>query len=513
MAIERSKKAVIDGQEVSYTETVHKQSVSFLKAETTPTDELELDLEKKNADYNSQFPNWERLSDCFEGGGSIQNAADNMYLVKRTDEAQKKYNVRKKEGVYYNKCAQIIETFQGHLWRKEPERKLPTRLEDLKNNVDGKGSSRNMFFSDITEKAQVFGIYWVLVEFPINTILKEQENVSISDEQKMGLNPYYVPIDPRNVLDWGIRLNNGKQELYYVVIRENVVSFNSPFLPTEVVTQYRVLLPDRHQIWQYVKIGDKEEAVMVAEIPISLGKIPLVPFYNKKKKFGVGKSALADIAELNIELYNKHSARHYAEVMSAFPLLFLAGWDAQDPVKVSEDMGISNPDKDAKMSYVEISGQSIDKLRLAEQDILTAIYDIAMKQVRNTSYQREAAEAKKMDRLDSLSDLQRRSINFSSAEEQCYKFAGEWLQLSESELDKISVSYNLDYDTDQINAQLLATLLNMRTTKDLSRASLWDIMKEGEILPRNFDPEKEKETIMEEENETISFNTNNNDME
>lgn len=499
----RNRTAIKDGKKVDYVEKVIKQNliqVSSKKSVSTASDE-DMSLDKTHVDYDCMDPHWGKLYDCYMGGGNIENAADDVYLIKNDNEKQKKYDVRKRLSKYYNKCAQVIGTFQGHIWRRAPNRILPDSAALLADDVDRKGTSANRFFAQVTKWAQTFGVYYVLPEYPLNPGYGELEKQSVADERALGLRPYLRMIDPRDVLDWGFSMSLGSSPvLEFAVIREKEILFKAPFYPTKTQTQYRVIYPNRQEIWIYDENGDQREPRLIAELPNSLGAVPLVPFYGDEIRYGVGKSALYDIAGLNLELYNKHSARMFAELMAAFPILTLMGWDDDAPVKLSEDMALINPNVDAKASYLEFSGQSIGVLRESERDIISEIIDIALKQVRNTSNQREAAESKRLDRLESMSELQARSWGFSNSETQVWKYMVQWLR---ADSNSVSVSYTLDFNLDQIESDLVARLMDMRAMGDLSRDTLWGILKDGEVLPGNFDSDEEKERLDQESTERI----------
>ncbi len=504
---------------VSYEEKVLRQRISHQQSPTAPDNKMdEIDLDKQHASYDILDPHWDRLYDCFIGGGNVQNADDDVYLIKKANEPQKKYDQRKKEAVYYNKPAQVITTFQSHIWRKEPERILPAQLERYKGNVDRMGKSANKFFSFVTKMAQVLGVYYVLAEYPENPFVKNAEDtekakkelakVTQADEQALNLRPYFCPIDPRNILDWGWREKiDGSKELSYVIIREKKVIENIPFLEAKYQVQYRIIWPGKQVIYTYKELpGNKKEIIKLGEKLISINTIPLVPFYSEEIDWGIGKSAIFDIAELALEFYNKHSDRQHAEVMSAFPFLFLKGFTDKEKLVISEEMAIITENDKADGKWMEFTGNSIEALRESEKMIISEIFDLAMKQVRPSTSARQTAEAKKLDRLDSLSDIQTRAISFSNSEQQCWEFAALWEKLDYRKDEDIKVSYNLDFDIKEIESDLIKALLDMRMTKDLSRDTLWEILSRGEILPRNFNKEEEEAKIADEEAKDIELN-------
>jgi len=476
-------------------------------------EKVELNLEKKHPDYDLQFDNWGKFNDCFKGGEYIQNADDDKYLFKRPNEQDKRYDTRKKRAVYYNKPEQIISTFQGHIWRKSPDRTLlPTSLQQYINNINRQGTTANAFFSYVSEWAQVLGLYYVLVDYSYNPDIEKQTQ---AEEKKSGLRSYFVKIHPLDLLDWSFTENqDGSKSLAYIVIREDIETENIPFKTRNVKTQYRLIYRDHTEIWENVKVNNKETPTKISgDIPNTLGEIPLVPFYSKEISFGVGRSALHNIVDLAIELYNKHSDKDHAEFMSAFPFPFFKGFDTKDQkIVVGEGWGVASENPQSDVKLVEFSGNSIEALRNTETNILQEMFDLALKQIRTTSRQREAAEAKRLDRLDATSDIQARAIGFSESETKCWEYMAKWLK-QDFDNEKNAVKYNLDFDLRDMKADLLGHLLTMRTTHDLSRETLWHEMKRGELLDSSFDPEKEALQIEKDQNSLGMPGFNNSEEE
>ncbi len=469
-------------------------------------------LEKQHPDYVLQSSGWEKLQDCFEGGNKVQKATDDKYLVKRAKEDDARYAVRKRRAVYYNKPEQIISTFQGHIWRKQPDREsLPDALFEIVGNVDRLGKTANGFFKEVTEMAQVKGVCWVLVDYPVNPN-PEIEKQSLAEEQALvvphGLRPYFVKIDPQDLLDWGFVNNpDGSQSLYYAVIRESIEVSNEPFLKRESEVQYRVIKPDVIEIWKNQKVGDKEMAVRVGSKMNTLGEIPIIPFYGKQVRFGVGKSAIHNIVDLALELYNKHSDKDNAEFMSAYPIPFFKMCDLDGKLKMGEGVGIASGDPNGDFRLVEFQGASIEALRRTEQDILQEMFDLALKQIRQTGAQRETAEAKRLDRLDATSDIQARVIGFEESEQKCWEFAADWLKLADKREQWIK--YNNDFDIRDMQADLANIFLTMTDSEKLSTETLWNVLKRGELLDPDFNPDEEWERILEDRNRRAMPGFNN----
>ena len=199
--------------------------------------------------------------------------------------------------------------------------------------------------------------------------------------------------------------------------------------------------------------------------------------------------------------------------MSAFPILFLKGFDTKnEKVITGEGYGFANERADSDVKLVEFAGTSIESLRKTEGDILREMFDLALKQIRSTGAQRETAEAKRLDRLDATSDIQSRAIGFQESETKCFEYVAKWLK-KDFDPQQNAVEYSLDFDLRDMKADLLGHLLNMRTTHDLSRETLWHEMKRGELLDSSFDPEKEALQIEKDQNSLGMPGFDNNEEE
>jgi len=467
------------------------------KFDFSPTITGNSDLTNLNPDYDSIDPHYKELEDCFNGGGSIENAGDDVYLIKKTNENSDDYKARKRRSVYYNKCAQVISTFQGHLWRKAPIREMPESLEQYIQDVDKQGTTANDFFRNITEMAQVLGLYFVYVDFPQNLY---GGNQPIAIDKQIGLRPKMIPVDPRNILDWSYDETGFK----YIVIAEETMIIDYPFLQKETETHYRLIYPNIQFIYRRDIDG---KPVLLEERENTLGIIPLVPFYGKKISKMCGQSVLHDICGLNLELYNKHTQRDMAEFWSAFPIPFFKMFDITTFKDMGPQNGLFSMDPDADVKLIEFSGNSIKALKEAEEDILREIFDLSLKQIRANSAQKQTVESKRLDRLDALSDLQNRALQFQEAERTCWEYFGMWLDIE----DDIEIIYNIDYNISQMETDLIDRILTLKDKKIISKKTVRQLLESGEILPDDFDSEEEDKNIEKETPETNNFNPQGNE--
>ncbi len=443
-----------------------------------------LQLDRKHPLYLSQLAEWNRARDCYEGGSRIEGRSD--YLPKHERETAGNYRVRLSRAAYSNFCLPMIESFTGQIWRRGPVRELPVGLKGLAGDVDRRGTPADAFFKNVTQNAQVEGIRFVLVDYPDTSEVRSR-----ADENAFGVRPYFIDLDPRRVLDWAfVPGPDGRERLAWVVIEEDVEVRAEPFVGHAKEKRYRLWRPDGWELWKHdaVEKGPKK----LAEGRNSLGEIPLAVFYSDCVGAFQGRSALHGILSLCLLHFRKASDRDNSEFWAGMPTWVFKNWPEDQEVVIGAGNGIVTPGRDSEVEILEHSGTAIESMRRSETDLISAIFEISMRQVRRTSRLVESAESKAIDRHNLVSVLQERSRRSGRAEEQCWRWAARWMGLSP---DDIRVEYNQDMDPVQIADGLISGLNQMRMNGDLSRETLWDFLRKKHVLDEDFDPELERERL------------------
>ena len=449
-------------------------------------------LNRKNPIYLAQFSDWQRARDCYEGADRIEGRAD--YLPKHERETQANYTNRLKRAAYTNFCLPIIENFTGQIWRNPPVREFPERMQSLFDDVDRQGTTADSFFKSVTQDAQVEGIRFVLVDYPDTRNVRDRRQ-----EQIQKIRPYFVELDPRRILDWAfVRAVDGSQRLAWAVIEEEVELEGAPFTERKAETRYRVWYPDRWQVWRHDSKTDKAE--MLDEGRNSIGEVPLVPFYSDFKGRFYGRSALHGILSLCLAHYRKWSDRDNSEFWAGMPTWVFKNWPEDSEVVIGSGNGIVTPGRDSEVEIIEHSGTAIESMRHTETDIISAIFEIAMRQVRRTTRLVESAESKRIDRDNITSVLLERARRFETAETRCWHLAARWLNLDSS---SISVEYNQEMEPEAVSEGLFGQLNTARQNGDISRRTFLEWLQRRHVLDEDLQVDKELVRIQDEVNEMM----------
>ncbi len=226
-------------------------------------------------DYAETINNWEYYIRSYNGGYDYMIG---QYLSRYNLELDNEFNQRLANTPCDNHCKNIIQIYSSFLFRVRPSRDFgsmqdETSLQSFLKDADLDGNNLNSVVKQAQNYASIYGHCFMLLDKPnIKTSTK-------ADELEQDIRPYVSILTPENVLDWNYeRLANGKYELDYLKVREEVDRDNGQYL----------------KLWYRDKIDtiyipNREEPKLIETVPNMIGKIPAVILYNSKShKRGIG---------------------------------------------------------------------------------------------------------------------------------------------------------------------------------------------------------------------------------
>lgn len=449
---------------------------------------------------------YQEYHDFFKGGDNVEMAESlvttqtstkftNRYLPQHEYESDKQYLIRCELATYKNLAKPIVSVFSSSVWRRDPQRPdLPKRLEEFIDNVDTIGCSVNSFFQAESEKIAAMGVHFCLID----STKKPEGIITKQDEKAMGVNirPKFVSVSPLDLLAWG---HDDNGVLQWAAIKEKKIQESGPFDAYQEIEQYKIWYVDRWELWQTYTDEDKNTSMgKIEEGSHPCGMVPIVAGYFRKKYEMVGESCFSEVLSLIKRAYILENTLDKSLFDTAFPQQQFCGFDPEeikDYIKSSSN-GLVARDPGANSSFVEPSGRAFQALTDKILSDEKAIREIALRMVRPDSKQVESADSKKLDKQQLDSQLMCFSRNCQDFEKRCWVVFGKWLQMSDVELEKITIKYNDDFDIEKISSDLLSAFADMRKTRDLSQETYWSILKSGEVpLPEDFDPVEEKARI------------------
>jgi hypothetical protein len=320
---------------------------------------------------------------------------------------------------------------------------------------------------------------------------------TLADERNAGLRPYWVIIRAQQILRArGVNIG-GRLELARFAYIETSMEADGAFGEREVTRIRDYERTDSGVVCTiYTKQG-KENTWTSEVIPMSISRIPVAPAYSNRIGFFHAEPPLLDLALENIDHYQTRSDRK-SVLHGCVPTLILSGTRKQDDTSLRIGVNSCIEMQDGTGAYVEPSGSSLTHSREELQDIEQRMAALGLSMLQRQTRSAETAEAKRIDKSESDSQLAAVARGVEDAGEAALGFHTEWVGLPDGgsmEIDKSFISEPMD-------PQLLQVLVSM-VPNSLSLDTLWERMVAGGILGDSFNPEIERERLESDPAESL----------
>jgi hypothetical protein len=460
---------------------------------------MALNLDTVHPDWKATREDRVRSQDLYAGTSAVK-AKTTTYLFKGANELSEHYAVRLARAVLSPWVEKIVHARQAVINEKPASRNVPVELEPLLDDIDGKGTSAQVFFEDIQREAQVSGAYWVLVDMPP---VPEGGYVSKAAEVAAGHRVFFSWVPADNVIDWEVGEN---RELSWAVIRDTQQKPRES-AGSDIVVENRWRVWTRTEWFIYTDTTDVGQKLaanqyrLIAQGQHGLGAVPLVPFlglpYSDFAGFPVAKSVL----DMIVLLYNKQSDLDWFEYLAAHPIPVVIA--PKKPERIDAQAGLYIDSSQAQgvpveCKYLETSGAPFDALRTSIASTESLICLLALAQAKRDGATVEAADTQREYRRDFKSGLRTQSQSFERAEKRCWELAALWTGANP---ESIEITYSRDFNDRIVEAQMLATLGDLADAGRLTNETLLTLMKESGHLPENFDIEDELKKLMAQRTE------------
>jgi len=244
--------------------------------------------------YRELSPRWEYLWDMFvgsdnwvfrlPGGGVVFSEKVRTYLPPEQNEPETAYRSRVLMSVFDRRFARSVRIFTD-LVLHDYHLHVPKGSTFDPSNVDRRGTPFYNFWAGVAIHALVFGHTFVLVD-------RDPGNYRSELDRRERGRPFLVSYTPLDLINWRV----DDQGVHLAVFRETVVKPAGDY-GEELVTRYRVLKPDRWELWE----GEPGALQQVDGGPLQ--GIPLVCIYSHQIGPFMSDPPLRTLADLNLAHY------------------------------------------------------------------------------------------------------------------------------------------------------------------------------------------------------------------
>lgn len=447
--------------------------------------------------------NYYELVDALHDGIDAMRAGADKWLPRFPGEQQDDYKFRLTQTRMTNVFSDITESLASKPFEKDikVETGSPEWLVDtFQYDVDGNGSNISVFASDMFEAGIRSSIDWVFIDYPATGKTK----VSLEEKRKNNYRPFWSRIIAVNVLSIKSRMVGGSERITYFRYKE----------VEDGKERVRILELDGNVVkWSLHEKGDKynDETKtyynQIDEGVMGIDEVPVVPFITGRRigRTYVTKPALKAAADAQLDLYLEESARKYAKVLAAYPMLSGNGVVPQkdkegNPIPLGigpQRVLYAPPGPDGKASgswsYVEPNANTLMQLSKDIESSIQQLRELGRQpltaQSENLTVETAAFAAGK-----AKSSVAAWGAKLRDCLENALRITAKW-EMIDVDPKTINVFVFLDFD-EPLNEKSVEELGRMRERGDISQETYWREMKRRSVLSDDFDPDTEKTLLL-----------------
>lgn len=438
-------------------------------------------LNTRHPDSEEMLPIWEKCEDARKGQTAIHEAG-RTYLPSLSGQSDSEYNAYKRRAVFYGAMSRTVDAFAGMIMRVPPSVDNPSPYLD---DVTGHDCSLTEFAGEVLEEVLVTGFGGILVEHsPLS------QAVTLAQAQALGARPYLALFDADSVINWRM---DGKRITQLVLEEEEYIATSE--FEGEEKCFYRVLDLDEVGNYRQRKFVEKDKIfTQVGDdiYPLMNGStLKEIPFYFLGNADEL--PLLIDLVDLNVSHYMTTADLENGCHFTGIPQPWLAGVQLPDGVSLSVG-GLSAwvfPDPQAKAQYLEFSGQGLGalekRLELKEKQMSA----LGAKML-SDSVTAETATGASLRSTGEFSVLAQLSGRVGKVLSRACSFMHLWAGLPE-----VVIKINTDYLPSKMTPQELQSLVQAWQAGGISPQTLFNNLKQGEIIAQEVTFEDEQAQISE----------------
>jgi hypothetical protein len=438
----------------------------------------------------SMQPSWEPIDTCMEGTAGLRTNSRRL-IPQEPSETDDAYQRRIFHATMPPFLSRLASQAAGVILRKGVKIEGDPYWDEWAKNVTGDGTTIDEYARRQLITALLYGHSSTIVDFTNNTTPR-----TLAEERRLGQRPYLVPIHPRQVLGWRNSNDSASSDLDQVRIREQVVVAKGSY-GEELVDQIRVLTPGGYELWRSAPQLSRTATLRAMPLPkqwelvdsgtTSLDRIPLVTVYSNRTGNLMSHPPLLEIAQLNLAYAQRFADLHHGIHVSANPMLVLRGFDpdSDTPLGISCNTALLLP-PDGGAEYVAPTSEAFDSQLRCLQALEDQISRLGINALTSQNLTNAAAEARRMDRIDSDSIMAIISIDLERSLAQMFELASQYVGI-----EPPTVLIPRDYDNRMLTGNEVTALLQLYMQNAISQPTLLKILQDGEILGPTINIEDE----------------------
>jgi hypothetical protein len=434
------------------------------------------------------LPSLETASDCWylldnvyaDKRGQYKSVKE-KYLHKEEAEPNKAYQERLHRATYTPIYRDSIRAYAGLLNRFQlidP----PASLEQSEKNIDLQGESIQSFWNRCDERSLRDGGVYIMVD------MTQGEEGNFLDELQSDRRPYMMMVDRKDVINWSIVNENGREKIAHATVRQLQQVPTPNGFGVELEPVYYVFRPNLVETYTLEKADGRWIQRKIKEVKTTLPVVPIVWYGATAPHFGQGELPLSGLAELSIQHFQMRSDLQELLHKCAMPVPVRTGAKTGPdghpvPLVLGPNTAVDLDSEGGKFEFAEPSGRSLERHQaeithveeLMDRSGLNFLYGANIKTATEASL-RASQVASQVSAL-----VRNKTASFNLVMRLWAAYNGELSQIT----SESGIALNDSLINKPLGASEIAQLVNLYSQGIISKRTVLDELQRGGIL----DPE------------------------
>jgi hypothetical protein len=474
-------------------------------------------------DYDAALPAWTRARDVMAGEDAIK-AAGIRYLSKLDSQTDEEYTAYKSRASFFNATARTAEVYLGLIFRRPPFIKVPEdssalakAMKEFVNDTDMLGSPLAAYAKSVVNEIITVGRAGTLIDW----------------EDTVENRVYASLYRAEQIINWRVERINGRNVATMVVLHEEgngrseIGDGESDGFEHEAVEQIRVLklvpagasgdaavVPGKREyecvveIWRKAneKNGKQEWKLVETRVPKRLGKpLPMIPFVfhgSQHSLPAIEKLPLQDIITVNLDHYRLDADYKHGVHFTALPTAWVSGFDKSATLRIGASTAWVTDTPGATAGFLEFKGQGLETFEraMSRDERLMAV--LGSRLLEDQKKVGETATAIELRQSGENSILGNIAFNASASLTHVLHWAWWWNSTEampdDVTDDQVLIVLNTDFSTKGLASQDIQAIVAAWQAGAISRDTMTDLFRRGEVLPEGRTTEEEEKLIAED---------------
>lgn len=453
--------------------------------------------------YHPQFlyysDDWQTCRDARTGEKAIKEAGQ-RYVPKLGAQTDADYLAYLARGSFYGATGRTVDGLTGMLFRKKIIREGMTEsLEKFSKDITNTNTDLSVFATTCVDEALTLSRGGILVDYSDDTA-----GMTVAQVEEFGSRPFMTLYKANQIINWQTKHIKGYGLVLSRVVLKETYEYTEPGdeYTVKQTFQYRDLYLDENGLYTQRLFREASPDSKGLDVPVDestpvmngerIDFIPFVFFNDVDNKPDVRPPALYNMAMLNVHHFQVDVDRAYGLHYTAMPTPYLFGVTQMEAEEGAFMIGpgqcLRSTNADAKTGFLQVNAQNFDVLYTRQKHFEEQMARLGARMLSPERADAEAAETVAIRNQGEFGVLVRVAHSVSMAITTAMKWCAMWIG---EDADKVSVRLSTDFNTKQLDANMLTALVQALQGGQISKEVFFYNLQQGEIIPdsRTFDEE------------------------